>query len=214
MQIYTITYSDNQPSEYNTYFNSINTVEEKSYLFEYNVILKILEQYTLDDYTGVFSWKFPYKTQMFKKKLEWLFKNNPNYDVYNFCTQTFKEGYLQFTEKCHPGFLSLFSKLCKDLDLPTYEPKHTVYSNFFICKTEIYKKYANEIIIPAINLLETKYKEEAWKNANYITGLKTEELQKLTGLEYYTFHTFILERLFSQFLEKERYKVFNIKNYK
>jgi hypothetical protein len=49
--------------------------------------------------------------------------------------------------------------LCNDLNLKVKEPKYVVYSNFFIARTDIYKEYVNNIIKPAIELLETKYKE-------------------------------------------------------
>lgn len=212
MQIYTITYHTEQPTEYENYFNKINSVAEKSYLFEYNVFIDIVDNYPIQsNLVGVFSWKFPYKTQIFKKKLEWIVKNNPSYEIYNLCTLKFKNKYLAFTESVHPGFMAIFKELCKDLNLPSYEPKNIIYSNFFLAKSEIYKEFVNDIIKPAIVLLETKYKKQVWNNSNY-KGLSKEQLKEFTGLDYYPFHTFLLERLFGQWLETKNYKIYNYKN--
>jgi len=191
--------------EYERYDNSrIQTIEDKSYLFEYNPIVDIVDNHDVkEDYLGIFSWKFPFKSGLFKKKLLWLMKNNPDYDVYSMCNVPFKNGYLEFTEKYHPGFMDIFKPLCQDLALTVKEPKNPIYSNFFIMKTELYKDYVDTIIKPAIELLETKYKDLVWKDAKYTAGLKPENLKTFTGLDYYPFHTFVLERLVNQYIDNK-----------
>ena len=210
-KIYSIVYDENQLYEYEKYDNShIKSYEDKSYLFEYNCLIDIIDNFNInEDYLGIFSYKFPIKTGLFKKKLLKILKDNPNQDIYIFCTNSnkLKGKYLSFTEKVHPGFLELFTVLCKDLNLQVKEPKYIVYSNFFIAKTDIYKEYINNIIKPAIELLETKYKEQVWKDSKY-QGLGKEKLKQYTGLDYYPFHTFILERLFSIWIENKNYKIY------
>ena len=210
-KIYSIVYDKNQIVEYEKYDNShIKTMEQKSYFFEYNVLIDVINNHnTTEDYLGIFSYKFPMKTGLFKKKLFKILEQNPNYDIYSFCSHkvNLKGKYLQFTEKVHPGFLNLFTKLCNDLELEVKEPKYIVYSNFFVCKTEIYREYVNEIIKPAIELLETKYKQEVWQDSNY-KGLEKDKLKQYTGLDYYPFHTFLLERLFSIWIENKNYKIY------
>ena len=204
-KIYSIVYNDMQDVEYQKYDNSnIKTIEQKSYLFEYGPMIDIIDNHTItEDYLGIFSWKFPLKTGVFKKKLFWLMNNSPNADIYILCNYVFKEGYLEFTNKYHPGFKDIFYPLCEDLGLKVEEPKFPIYSNFFIMKTELYKDYVNTVIKPAIELLETKYRDLAWKNANYLAGLKPELLKEFTGLDYYTFHTFVLERLINQYIQNK-----------
>ena len=210
-KIYSIVYDGNQLHEYEKYDNShIKSYEDKSYLFEYNCLLDIVDNFNInEDYLGIFSYKFPMKTGLFKKKLFKILEQNPNYDIYTFCSHriNLKGKYLQFTEKVHPGFLGLFNKLCNDLGLEVKEPKYIIYSNFFICKTEIYRKYVNEIIKPAIELLETKYKQEVWQNSNY-KGLEKDKLKQYTGLDYYPMHTFLCERLLSIWIENKNYKIY------
>ena len=117
-----------------------------------------------------------------------------------------------FSEKYHPGIINLLKLLCSDLGIVfTMNCSHNIYSNFFVCRTEIYKDYVNNYIKPAIDLLETKYKDLAWKNANYTSDLTKEQLKEYTGLDYYPMHTFVLERLFALYLENNKHlKVLDI----
>jgi len=204
VEVHGITYADHQITEYTQYDNSsIKSVEDKSYLFEYNPILNLSENFVDSKYYGVFSYKFPQKTGVTKQILYKVLKENnySEYDILGLCPQYFKGNYLQFTEQYHPGFMELFTLVCNDLNLVVKEPKNVIYSNFFIAKGSVYKEFVNNIVKPAIELMETKYKDLAWKDANYISGLKGEELKQQTGLDFYTFHTFVLERLLSIWLE-------------
>ena len=208
IKIYSIIYNDEQVIEYQRYDNSyIKTIEQLSYLFEYNCIIDIIDNFKIDDdYLGIFSHKFPFKTGLFKKKLYWLLENNPDFDIYGLCLQYNLRGkYLDFTEKVHPGFKELFYPLCKDLGLEVKEPEYVIYSNFVIMKTSIYKDYVNDIIKPAIYLLETKYKDLAWKDSNY-KGLPMDQLKLHTELDYYPMFTFVLERLLNMYINNRNFK--------
>ena len=61
-----------------------------------------------------------------------------------------------------------------------------------------------------IALLEDKYEHLAWKNANYVDGLKPQQLKEATGLDYYPMHTFVLERLWSAYVQTKRLKFTNL----
>jgi len=207
-KIYSIVYDKNQIVEYEKYDNShIKTIEQRSYFFEYNVLIDIIDNFNInDEYLGIFSHKFPFKTGLFKKKLYWLLENNPDFDIYGLCLQyNLKGKYLDFTEKAHPGFKELFYPLCKDLELEIREPEYVIYSNFVVMKTSIYKDYVNTIIKPAIYLLETKYKDLSWKNSNY-KGLPMDQLKLHTELDYYPFFTFVLERLLNMYINNRDFK--------
>jgi hypothetical protein len=205
-KIYSIIYSPEQIGEYTQYFNKIKTIKEFSYLFEINPIVDIVDNHTItEDYLGIFSYKFPQKTGIFKKKLYWLLNKHPDFEVYGLCFQHLKGKYLSFTEKVHPGFLNIFVPLCKDLGLEVKEPKYVLYSNYFIAKTEIYKRFVEEIVKPTIVLLDIKYKEQVFKDSTY-KGLDSKILKEQTGLDYYTFHPFIFERLAAIYLNKFNFK--------
>jgi hypothetical protein len=99
--------------------------------------------------------------------------------------------------------MKLFKVICKELNLEVKEPKHTIYGNFFIAKGKVYKEYV-ELLKDAILFMHCKYSELAFKDANYQSGLTPEQLKERTGLDYYTFHTFILERLLSVYIDNKR----------
>jgi len=208
IKIYSIVYNDEQVIEYQRYDNShIKTIKDFSYLFEYNVLIDVIDNFNVkEDYLGIFSHKFPFKTGLFKKKLYWLLENNPDFDIYGLCLQyNLKGKYLDFTEKVHPRFKELFYPLCKDLGLEVKEPEYVIYSNFVIMKTDIYRDYVNTIIKPAIYLLETKYKDLAWKDSNY-KGLPRDQLKLHTELDYYPMFTFVLERLLNMYINNRNFK--------
>jgi hypothetical protein len=188
------------------YDNShIKSVEQQSYLFEYNPMIELSKSFTDDKYYGVFSWKFNYKTGHTKNTLynAMVKKHFKRYDIINIC-QPLPEPYLEFTEHQHQGFTELFEMVCKDLGLVVNEPKHTIYGNFFIAKGSVYKRYVNEVIIRAVQLMETKYKTIIFRDANYSSGLTSDKLYEKIGMTYYPFHTFILERLLSVWIDNKR----------
>ena len=134
-------------------------------------------------------------------------KNYQNYDIINLC-EDLPKPYLEFTEDSHKGFRKLFDLICNDLELKVKEPKHHIYSNFFIAKRDTFKSY-QDLLIKSIELLENKYKDLAWRDSGYI-GLNKENLKKYTGLDYYPFHAFILERLMSLWIDNENIKTLNL----
>jgi hypothetical protein len=206
IDIHGICFNETQNTEYHRIDNKVSTIAEKSYLFEYNVILGTD---IVNDYTGFLGWKFRAKSRLNKRVLFNLLLDNHywNYDIINLC-EPLPKPYLEFTENNHKGFMELFVNLCADLGLKVSEPRHTIYSNFFIAKKEIYIEYQN-LLRQAIELLETKYKEQAWKDSGYV-GLGTKRLKLATGLEYYTFHTFILERLLSVWIDNKNIKTLDL----
>lgn len=203
-KIWSITYDPNQICEFEFYLNTVQTIEEKSYLFEYNPILDLIPK-SQGKYVGVFSWKFGQKTWLSEYEVQNIMESS-NEDVISFCLQI--PNYLQFSEKHHPGFLKRFTMLCRDLGLQCKEPKISVYSNFFVAKPEVYYEYV-ELLRKAITLLEDK-KYDAFSDAKYKSGLDSETLFKYTGLKHYTWHTFLLERLMSVWIDNKKLRVKNV----
>lgn len=204
--IHSIMYSPDQMCEYKPYFNFVNTVEQKSYLFEYNPITQLIPN-SEGKYVGCFSWKFPQKTGLTKYTIENILESE-NADVVSFCKPI--PNYLKFTEQHHPGFLWRFELMCKKLGLKVKEPKNVIYSNFFVAKPHIYKEYL-KVLKRAIYLLDTDKSIDAMAPCQYLSGLPSDKLKSFTGLEYYTYHTFLLERLFSIWTENQ--KNVSVKNY-
>lgn len=197
-QIWGITFDENQYTEFTPFFNQ---TKEKAWRFEYNPIIELSNKMDNNDiYYGVFSWKFPMKTGISKKILEKVI-TGINVDVIGLAPNFFHNNYLQFSYKQHPCLEQLLKKVCDklELELPK-DVKKAVYSNFFLAKGKVYKQYVNEIIIPALNYIENEIWEEVNIDAQYKSGLSSEQLLKYTGLEYYNYVTFILERMLSIWL--------------
>jgi len=197
--LFSITYKDGQDIEYMDYRNDIiKTVLQRSYLFEYNPIIRLInlkqERKSTENYLAFFSHKFPHKTGFYKKYVEEILDNEDS-DVVIFCKQI--SNYFEWTEQQHPGFMDLFIKVCQKLKLVIPPEYPVVYSNFFAAKKEVYYEYVTLLKKAILVLHSPEIKELAWKDANYKTGLSSEDLKKYTGLDHYTFHTFILERLMS-----------------
>jgi hypothetical protein len=211
MQLYSILYNSEIKGEYTPYDNThVRTIEDKSYLFEYNPILNLAPSFEDDKYYGIFSPKFAQKTGFNSSILQFMlhYHNYTNYDLIAIC-QPLPLPYLQFTDNNHMGFMDIFTQLCSNLNIEVKEPSTVIYSNHFIAKGWLYKQYVSEVLTPAIDILETDLKELAWKNSGYV-GLGQPKLKELTGLKYYTMHTFLLERLLSVWLEGKQFKILEL----
>jgi len=204
-KLYSITYDPSHSSQFERYDNShIKTPEQKSYLFEYNPIIDIARNRRIEEeYLGIFSYKFAMKCGMGRRpmteeRLMRLLCENPGKEIYGLSGLHSPSGFgFDFAEKSHPGFSEIFFPLCEDLGLTIEEPDFMINSNFFIAKTEIYRRYVEEAIVPAIELLDGKYRELAWRPCVYAAG--SSNIMALTGITHYTFHSFVLERLIGQY---------------
>lgn len=218
VKLYNIVYEDSQISQYERYDNShIKTPEQKSYLFEYNPIIDIIDNYSIEEeYLGIFSYKFATKflfnrKVMTKESLKYKLENSPGFDLYGLSNLGSTRFFgFEFIEKEHPGFFDIFLPLCQDLGLSKDEPEFMINSNFFIAKTEIYKNYVNDVLKRAIGLLDGKYRELSWRKCKYDGGSR--DIMSLTGLPCYTFHSFILERLIAQYCATENLRIINLFN--
>ena len=218
VKLYNIVYDDSHISQYERYDNShIKTPTQKSYLFEYNPIIDIVDNYSIEEeYLGIFSYKFATKflfngKVITKDLLKYKLENSPGFDLYGLSSiSSVKFFGFDFVEKEHPGFFDIFFPLCDDLGLSKEEPDFMINSNFFITKTEIYRSYVNDVIKPAINLLDGKYKEFTWRKCKYDGG--SSDIMNLTGLPCYTFHAFILERLMAQYCKTKKIRIINLFN--
>lgn len=221
VKIFQIKYDNSQEVEYISYDNShIRSVEDKSFLYEWNPVIEIIdnpEKYNIEkeDLVGIFSWKFARKTNVPKKLLykilEETMVKSPKAELYSLSPNFFTMDYLSYSNEQHPGFMDIFLPLCKDLGLSVKEPKFPCFSNFFVAKYEIYANFVNNCIKPAIELLETKYKDAAFKDAQYKSGLEKDKLKEFTGMEYYTFHTFLLERLVGIWIDNKGIKTIQLR---
>ncbi len=83
------------------------------------------------------------------------------------------------------------------------------YSNYFIAKPAIYADYVNTMLAPAIQVMDDM--PDLWQDSGYPKKLP-ENLSKEWGVNYYPYHTFILERLFSYYCNINKNKIWKKQN--
>jgi hypothetical protein len=118
---------------------------------------------------------------------------------------------MDWSDEGHKGIKKLVQVCCIRAGLVYWNnPPHIVYANQFICKKKIYDSYLKQVIIPSLDLLEGELWDIANKPAGYTAGLSSAELKKHTGLRYYNFIPFVLERLMMQYIWNKRIKCIDV----
>lgn len=210
LKIFSICYDDEQICEYERYDNShIKTVEQDSFLFEYNpvkdILLNKVEDIDNESYIAIMSHKFPFKSGISSKILHKIFGEvvveNP--DFINLSPDYWKFGkeYMDFSAKQHPQLMEILGLCMKNLGKEYKTPSEVNYSNFFCLKKKWYLEYLNEWILPTIKYLKEGIPELAMGDSTYKSGLSPEKLKEYTGISYYTNHSFVLERMILQFID-------------
>lgn len=88
------------------------------------------------------------------------------------------------------------------------ELTHTIYENHFIARGDIYRDYVRTCLIPAIAFLSTDPVFSV--DAGYAKRKRAQDVAEYTaktGLKDWTIAPFILERLFSIWIERKGFKV-------
>ena len=209
---YSIKYKDEQVVEYKEVFN-VN--KETPWRFEYQVFLDKLEEIEKHEgYTGIFSWKLPEKTGLVQNVLSksLLFMKYQKYDFINLVPRYWNSAdqFLQFSYEQHPKLEELLKKVLTNLNKEyTYSNNYT-YSNFFILKSELYADYIKNWVIPSLEYMENDIWEEVNVDANYSSNLSKEEFKEITGLDFYNYATFVLERLIIYYIKDKNLSVLNL----
>lgn len=201
--------------EWGHYDNS----EKLTAFFENTVILDLIDQgkHKQSDYFAVFSHDIR-KEIHFK---EWLNNNtkltfNPQslefivksygYDVYAFEKRRQNKNIIFQAERYHPGFIDIINEILREtkfMDGVPNELSRTTLHNHFIMRSEIYQRYVDELLRPAMKIMESI--PAVWQDAKYIRKLPLstqERFEQAFGKRYYPYHPFVCERLPSLFLEK------------
>lgn len=88
---------------------------------------------------------------------------------------------------------------------------HTIYENHFIAKRDIYHEYVKDCLKPAIAFMEDHPDvfliEDGMNYLNRKPRQEVLEYMAATGRDQYPIAPFILERLFSIWIERRNYKV-------
>lgn len=209
MRLYGITYGK-RTTDFIPYHNKAT---DKLWRFEYNPMIDIVDNLCSDlpdsAVMGIFSWKFTQKTGYTAKMLIDRYNQyrHPKYQVYNLSPdlKLRKWNFMDWCEEGHKGMRYLIQCCCEHVGI-TYEnnPPVVVYANQFMAEAAVYRAYMAEVIKPCLKLLEGELWPLANRPAGYTQGLPSHELRKQTGLDFYNYIPFVLERMTMQFIHHHK----------
>ncbi len=102
-------------------------------------------------------------------------------------------------------FLKQFGKVPEEL-------KYSIYENHFIARKDIYHNYVNDYLIPAIHFIGDN--PVFFADSGYVSKKKDQveikRVQKLLGRNDWPILPFLLERLFSFYINDKGFKIINL----
>lgn len=151
------------------------------------------------DFVGVLSWKFYKKTGINKARLEWEMAHSTE-DVINCSRWPGRLHFMDWSDQGHKGIKDMIRRCCEHCGLEyDNDPKHVIFANQFVARKRIYCDYIERVIAPSLELLEGPMWPEVNEESGYTAGMEMDVLEALTGLTFYNYVPFILERMFMQF---------------
>jgi hypothetical protein len=210
--IYQIYYRDDQTSHLDSSFIPYNNEGDKDPLLEFNVFRKIYrsEEHDKGALWGALSWKFTQKTGLTGEVLQSFIRENPGYDVY-FCNpfpefEAIYQNLWAQGETAHPDFISLNEKVFELIGLPhnlLLEEIHprTAFAatNSFVGSTKFWQAYMTFVE----NILDQVSKKGGKELIEKLHCSSADVKGVHAGATYLPF---IVERLFSVFLNSEEAK--------
>lgn len=125
----------------------------------------------------------------------------------------YKDG--QYTGAWDNAFVLLKRFLTTDLGIKVpYELKHTIYENHFIAKGEIYRRYVSQCLIPVLQFCDRE-KGIFEADSGYIEKKRNDpqaiaDYQRVSGRADWPIAVFLIERLFSIYIDRMNLKVVNL----
>lgn len=221
MKLFTITYADGQPCPFTEYRNRTT---ENLHRFEYNPMLDIVENHLGEvennKFVGIFSHKFERKTNFTSTIVIYniVMAYGHGFDLINFSpafNYPIAGKYATFMDWSAAGhgetLRDLIKACCEHIGFEYHNaPEHIVYANFFAARKAVYIDYINTVIKPCLALLEGPLWKTVNQPANYGPGLKAEKLKALTGLDFYNYLPFVLERMTMQYIANRNIKTISL----
>jgi hypothetical protein len=193
------------------HFNQALTI-----FFENSVISELVSAAQVDK-IAVCSWKLRQKMRWYIGKPRELTQEilESDYDVMSFTKNTKNHTMFAAAETNHKGFIKTFSKICDSIGVKFKgDVRIPIYQNHFSAKTEIYQDYVKEYLNPAMEVMKNdpEINKLIMADSNYssLTSTKPEQLEKLKekiGIGYYPLAPFLLERLFSVYVQNKNVNV-------
>jgi len=207
IQIY---YKDEQKKEIydfaTPYFNDVLTP-----YFENTVISEVVPKCNAD-LISVCSWRLKKKRgDMFRLEDKTLTKDkilNADFDIAILTPRSPSHNVMGMASHWHgKAWDNAISDLRSFIKVPNIV-KHAVYENHFIAKKHIYTDYVSNCLIPVMDYMGSR--EVYFDDSGYHTRKSAEDVElyrKATGKSDWPIAPFILERLFSIWLNDKNYKV-------
>lgn len=218
LKVYQICFQEQQKEfcDYTPYMNA-----DCDEYFENSVIRKLIEEGEHKDaeYFGVVSYKLRHKIGTVQKN--WSIDNIKNHSTNTFHPDAFEfelnahkpdamsfqrhasHDTVTFANNFHPNFSKYFDKILSELSLTRTNKsyKDIFYCNFFVAKAEIYEHYVKSLLTPAMDVMKSM--PELWGNSRYPHPLPQNISDRLS-IDHYPYHSFICERLFTYYADKEK----------
>lgn len=183
-------------------------------IFFENSVLKDVVLASESEKIAVCSWKL-------KEKLRWYIGKHreltqevleSDYYVLSMTRNSPAHQMLAAANKYHKGFKEGMQILCDHIGLKVPgEVKQPIYQNHFSAKREIYLDYVQNYLSPGMDFMATSMKELALMDSNYSqlsrSKITPDYLMDKIGLPYFPLAPFILERLFSVYIQNKKIKV-------
>lgn len=93
------------------------------------------------------------------------------------------------------------------------EVDHAIYENHFVARRSIYQSYVNECLIPCMKFMDGNYiflRPSGYARRKRANPEEVGRIKKLLGFEDWPIMPFLLERLFSIWINNKNFKVVNI----
>lgn len=128
-----------------------------------------------------------------------------DYDVLSFTKNSPSHQMLAAMDEWHKGSKLILSTICSaiGMKLPK-ECKYPIYQNAFCATSKVYKEYVSTCLVPAMEVMEldVDIKAMCWTDSNYYrlqkpTDSFAKRVKQFLGVDFCPMHTFLLERLFS-----------------
>lgn len=219
LKIYQIYYENSQLNklDYTPYLN-----ENCTKYFESQVMVDLINSGAHNDYSyfGVVSHKLREKLSFAKS---YSIPNIANKSVHEFTPEMFEfelwkqlpdafsfqrhlpHDPISFADKFHYRFSDYFKKIMREIGY-NWSPvlfENVFYCNYFSARSEIYEHFVKTMLEPAIEVMETM--PELITNSGYPKKLP-EKLRANWGFDFYPYHAFICERMFSFYAHLNKLK--------
>lgn len=137
-----------------------------------------------------------------------------DYDVLSFTRNTSNHKMIAAAEIWHKGFREIMQKLVEGIGKRwPHEVKQPIYQNAFSARREIYQDYVSTYLNPTMELILSDHtiNKLAMQNSGYQdlnrNALTPAQCLEKLGIPFYPLIPFLLERLFSVYVENNKIRV-------